>query len=176
MLKIITEELPEEDYNIMYQTYYKFFLNMDGFLTDKIFKNSPKNPIKKSAHNALDSLKQDYIAFYLYYLDNLGLISFGRIYKHDQILHLGEMLFTEDEDQNFIISLIIPELEIYAKANNYKTLEVEIPKANTELINLAIDQGYDFVKENPETAAIFKTYVLYKDIYERTNSNKQRTR
>ena len=72
MLKIITEELPEEDYNIMYQTYYKFFLNMDGFLTDKIFKNSSKNPIKKSAHNALDSLKQDNIAFYLYYLDNLG--------------------------------------------------------------------------------------------------------
>ena len=86
------------------------------------------------------------------------------------------MLFTEDEDQNFIISLIIPELEIYAKVNNYKTLEVEIPKANTELINLAIDHGYDFVKENPEIAAIFKTYVLYKDIYERTNSNKQRTR
>ena len=176
MLKIITEELPEEDYNIMYQTYYKFFLNMDGFLADKIFKNSSKNPIKKSAHKALDSLKQDNIAFYLYYLDNLGLISFGRIYKHDQILHLGEMLFTEDEDQNFIISLIIPELEIYAKVNNYKTLEVEIPKANTELINLAIDHGYDFVKENPETAAIFKTYVLYKDIYERTNSSKQRNR
>lgn len=32
------------------------------------------------------------------------------------------------------------------------------------------------VEENPETAAIFKTYVLYKDIYERTNSSKQRNR
>ena len=159
----------------MYQTYYKFFLGMDGFLADKLFKNSPKNPIRKSATNALDSLNQDNTAFYLYYLNN-NLVSFGRIYHHDNILHLGEMLFTQDEDKSLIIDLILKELELYATSNNYTTLEIEIPKGNNSLINLVLEQGYDFVKENPETAAIFKTYVLYKDIYERTNSSKQRGR
>lgn len=175
MLKIITEELPEEDYNIMYQTYYKFFLNMDGFLADKIFKNSPKNPIRKSAFNALDSIHNDNTAFYLYYLYD-KLISFGRVYHHDNILHLGEILFTQDEDKAFVIDLILQELELFANSNNYTTLEIEIPKGNSDLINLALNQGYDFIEENPETAAIFKTYVLYKDIYERTNSSKQRNR
>lgn len=173
MLKIITDQIPEKDYNTMYQTYYKFFLSMDGFLADKIFKNSPKNPIRKSAFNALDSLNQDNTAFYLYYLDN-NLVSFGRIYHHDNILHLGEMLFTQDEDKALIIDLILKELELYATSNNHTTLEIEIPKGNSDLINLALNQGYNFIEENPETAAIFKTYVLYKDIYERTNSSKQR--
>ena len=173
MLKIITEELPEKDYNTMYQTYYKFFLSMDGFLADKIFKNSPRNPIRKSVSNALSSIKDENTSFYLYYI-NEKLVSFGRIYQHDNILHLGEMLFTQDEDKAFIIDLILQELELYATSNNYATLEIEIPKGNSDLINLALNQGYDFVKENPETAAIFKTYVLYKDIYERTNSSKQR--
>ena len=173
MLKIITEELPEKDYNTMYQTYYKFFLSMDGFLADKIFKNSPRNPIRKSVSNALSSIKDENTSFYLYYI-NEKLVSFGRIYQHDNILHLGEMLFTQDEDKAFIIDLILQELELYATSNNYATLEIEIPKSNTDLINLVLANDYSFVEENPTAQSLFKTYVLYKDIYERTNSSKQR--
>lgn len=173
MLKIITDQIPEKDYNTMYQTYYKFFLGMDGFLADKIFKNSPKNPIRKSAFNALDSIHNDNTAFYLYYLDN-NLVSFGRIYHHDNILHLGEILFTQDEDKAFVIDLILQELELFATSNDYTTLEIEIPKSNTDLINLVLANDYSFVEENPTAQSLFKTYVLYKDIYERTNSSKQR--
>ena len=173
MLKIITEELPEKDYNTMYQTYYKFFLSMDGLITDKLFKNSPRNPIRKSVSNALSSIKDENTSFYLYYI-NEKLVSFGRIYQHDNILHLGEMLFTQDEDKAFIIDLILQELELYATSNNYTTLEIEIPKSNTDLINLVLANDYSFVEENPTAQSLFKTYVLYKDIYERTNSSKQR--
>ena len=172
MLKI-TKQLSEENYDKVYQTYYKFFLSMDGLITDKLFKNSPRNPIRKSVSNALSSIKDENTSFYLYYI-NEKLVSFGRIYQHDNILHLGEMLFTQDEDKAFVIDLILQELELFANSNNYTTLEIEIPKGNSDLINLALNQGYDFIEENPETAAIFKTYVLYKDIYERTNSSKQR--
>lgn len=173
MLKIITDQIPEKDYNTMYQTYYNFFLSMDGFLADKIFKNSPRNPIRKSVSNALSSIKDENTSFYLYYI-NEKLVSFGRIYQHDNILHLGEMLFTQDEDKAFIIDLILQELELYATSNNYATLEIEIPKSNTDLINLVLANDYSFVEENPTAQSLFKTYVLYKDIYERTNSSKQR--
>ena len=172
MLKI-TNQLSEENYDKMYQTYYKFFLSMDGLITDKLFKNSPRNPIRKSVSNALSSIKDENTSFYLYYI-NEKLVSFGRIYQHDNILHLGEMLFTQDEDKAFIIDLILQELELYATSNNYATLEIEIPKSNTDLINLVLANDYSFVEENPTAQSLFKTYVLYKDIYERTNSSKQR--
>ena len=172
MLKI-TKQLSEENYDKVYQTYYKFFLSMDGLITDKLFKNSPRNPIRKSVSNALSSIKDENTSFYLYYI-NEKLVSFGRIYQHDNILHLGEMLFTQDEDKAFIIDLILQELELYATSNNYVTLEIEIPKSNTDLINLVLANDYSFVEENPTAQSLFKTYVLYKDIYERTNSSKQR--
>lgn len=173
MLKIITDEIPQDALQVMYDTYYKFFLHIDGFLVDKLFKNSPKNPIKKSTIQALDSIHNENTSFYLYYLND-ELLSFGRLHYHNNILHLGEMLFTEEDDKYLIMQLIIEELEIYAASKGYETLEIEIPKSNNELISLALAQGYNFVKENPETVALFKTYVLYKDIYERTNSSKQR--
>ena len=170
MLKI-TNQLSEENYDKMYQTYYKFFLSMDGLITDKLFKSSPRNPIKKSTLNALNSNA----TFYQYYIND-KLVSFGRLYQHDNILHLGEMLFTEDEDKAFIIDLILQELELYASTYNYSILEIEISKGNTDLINLVLANDYNFIAEEANAQSLFKTYVLYKDVYERTNNNQQRKR
>ena len=175
MLKIVNDNLSEEEYNTLYKTYYDFFLHMEGLLADLLFKKSTKNPIRKSAINAINSLEQDNVSFYLYYLNNT-LVSFGRLYHHDNILHLGEMLFPSFEDAPFIINSLLDELQTYAQANNYTTLEIEISKGNIDAINLVLDNGFKFIDENPQTAAMFKTYILYKDIYERTNNNQQRKR
>ena len=182
MIDVVREKLPKEYERVVLEEYYKLFTNMYGtgptlfrgpitYSLDesKLTKKDLADQILTSSIGAVKSVYEDDNLEFILYRENDNRISaLARIrINENSDIHIAETLFLEYQDYDEkirIISDIISELEEYARSLDCSILYYEIPKYDTESLDIAFYNGFKIVDEPQRITSSQRTYLLSKPI------------
>mgnify|MGYP001859469171 CR=1 FL=1 len=182
MIDVVREKLPKEYERVVLEEYYKLFTNMYGtgptlfrgpitYSLDesKLTKKDLADQILTSSIGAVKSVYEDDNLEFILYRENDNRISaLARIrINENSDIHIAETLFLEYQDYDEkirIISDIISELEEYARSLDCSILYYEIPKYDTESLDIAFYNGFKGIDESQRITSSQRTYLLSKPI------------
>lgn len=182
MIEIAREQIPKEYERVILEEYYDFFANMYGtsstlfrgkktFTTDrnKLSKKDKSDQILAASIGALESVaKAEDLEFVLNKESDGRISALARIrVRQDSDIHIADIIFLEYQNElekKQIVKNMINFLEDYALKLNCQEIYYEVPKSDYLGIELALENGLNYIEEPNKITSIYRTYLFFKDL------------